>query len=215
MRKSIVLLITLLFITAIAALIIKNVDDTQKITQYGNMNKNLVQLQMSINNINDEIGEFISNNNDNLSEVFEMIPEAIPLEFGDIKALVTLELYDESSYYLFDKNITKNLSDEDRMYIVDPYTLEEFIKENNITNKKQIDFVVDKYVDYVRDDKILSIKDKFIPKKLPKLDEQNNSIEYVSLEYSVQVGNIEANVEMIINSRYKTKEMYKVSIDRN
>lgn len=213
MKKSIILLVTLLFITAISFFIVKNIDLTDKVIMEGNSNTNLAQLQVSIKNINKEVIDFL-NKQDNLSEIFELIPEQLPLSFGDINAHVQMSLFDPSEYYVLDKNITKSINQFDMVYVSDPYSFEEIISEHNITNQQQVDYVIDKYINYVNDDSIMEIKDKFIYKKFPKLNDQNETIDYVKLDYIIHLNNLQSKVHMIINVQNKKEEVKEVSIQR-
>ena len=64
MKKSIVLLVSLFFITAISALIIKNLDDTDSYISEQNSKFSKTQIIFLINNIKDEVSSVIALNNE-------------------------------------------------------------------------------------------------------------------------------------------------------
>ena len=65
MKKSIVLLVSLFFIAAISALIIKNLDDTDSYISEQNSKFSKTQIIFLINNIKDEVSNVIALNNEN------------------------------------------------------------------------------------------------------------------------------------------------------
>jgi hypothetical protein len=222
MKKAIVLLISLLFIVAISALIVKNMDSSEKILKNANVNTSLIQLQRGITNINNEVIKLFHKyrNNINEDEFWEKIPASLPLSYGKINAVLNVSLYDPEDYLPFDKNLTKKIRQYHPQIYLDEFTLNRFIAEHNITNKKQIDFVVDKYIEYVKDDKILELDELFVAQDLPtsvrENNETNNTIDkdYVKVNYTLQIDTLEAKVNMVFDVDSKEKKIYDISLQR-
>lgn len=212
-KQGVVLLISLMFIVAISALIVKNVDSSDKILKNANLNTTLVQLQLGVNNINTQVMNLFSEHQSKIDDdiFWENVPETLPLEYGKLKAFISIQPYEQENLILFDKNVTQGIKNYYPEMYVDEYNLKRFISEHNITNKKQINFVLDKYVDYVKDDKILELKDSFVAKKY---DDKNNTVNFIQLDYIIEINNFSANVNTIINVQDKKQELFKMSLQR-
>lgn len=103
MKKSIILLITLLFISVISLLILKNLDDSKKYLDNVDFDYTLTQLIFSSKNIKNEIKEFVRVNKNKLDYQFEETPVIMlpPISIKDIKANISLEklLFKENKIY--------------------------------------------------------------------------------------------------------------------
>lgn len=64
MKKSIILLITLSFITVISALLLKNLNDTDKLLKEVSLDSNLIQFKITQENIQNEILDIIGRYSD-------------------------------------------------------------------------------------------------------------------------------------------------------
>ena len=78
MKKSIVLLVSLFFITAISALIIKNLDDTDSYISEQNSKFSKTQIIFLINNIKDEVSSVIALNNETSYDQKYKIQKSLP-----------------------------------------------------------------------------------------------------------------------------------------
>lgn len=210
MKKSIVLLISLLFITAISLIILKNIGHSEKLISYSNATSSLVQIQKSIDNIDQEIERLFTKSGYDMDQIFELIPETLPLSYGNISANISLELLEPSLYYVLDENTTKNIAQYDLAYIVDPYSFENMVAKKNATNQQQVDILIEEYADYIRDDSIYEIKDKFIPFKI----DENGS--YIRANYDVNINNLSAKVSSVLQilDGKAVKKLYNVVLRR-
>lgn len=93
MKKSIILLITLLFISTISLLILKNLNDSKEYLDNINYDYTYTQLVFTSSNIKQEIRLLIKNNKENLEDEFEDNPIIVfpPLQMKDISANITLK----------------------------------------------------------------------------------------------------------------------------
>ena len=91
MRKGIVLLITIFFISAISILILQNLKNTEEYLDTISFDTKLSQTQISMDNIQDEIPKFFKKNKDNIDQILENTA-ILPLSFGDINVLLNIVL---------------------------------------------------------------------------------------------------------------------------
>ena len=210
MKKSIVLLISLLFITAISLIILKNIEHSEKLISYSNATSSLVQIQKSIDNIDQEIEKLFTKSGYEMDQIFELIPETLPLSYGNINANISLELLEPSLHYTLDANTTNNIAEYDLAYVVDPYSFSNMVAKKNATNQQQVDTLIDEYADYIRDDRIYEIKDKFVPFKI----DDNGS--YIRSNYSVSINNVSAKVSSVLQivDGKAQKKLYNIVVKR-
>lgn len=183
-KKSIVLLITMLFISGISLLILDNLKDNDKFINTTKTTPNLVQINVSIKNINHEIKQTINNIDENsLDIVLDNVPSIIP--YGDI-LISNIELYslDLTNKYDINKNYTKTDIDY-------PYDLYEISKKNIVYNNRQKDNLIEQYIKITKDDKILNIKDDF----LVNYEEYNKTKRYIIFNYDLKVENITTHID--------------------
>jgi len=183
-KKSIVLLITMLFISGISLLILDNLKDNDKFINTTKTTPNLVQINVSIKNINHEIKQTINNIDENsLDIVLDNVPSIIP--YGDI-LISNIELYslDLTNKYDINKNYTKTDIDY-------PYDLYEISKKNIVYNNRQKDKLIEQYIKITKDDKILNIKDDF----LVNYEEYNKTKRYIIFNYDLKVENITTHID--------------------
>ncbi|QKF78429.1 hypothetical protein [Arcobacter defluvii] len=149
MKKSIVLLISLLFIAVISLLILKNLQDTDSYLAEQNAKFSKTQIMFYINNAKDEISNVLSKKLDE-DILKEYIGVEYPILVQDAKISIKLEEYDKYNINLLNEKDDKKyeyLKDFlQRNEIYDIYTLQAILKENdNIKNNKQLDNLFEKF----------------------------------------------------------------------
>lgn len=149
MKKSIVLLISLLFIAVISLLILKNLQDTDSYLAEQNAKFTKTQIMFYINNAKDEISNILSKKLDE-DILKEYIGVEYPILVQDAKISIKLEEYDKYNINLLNEKDDKKyeyLKDFlQRNEIYDIYTLQAILKENdNIKNNKQLDNLFEKF----------------------------------------------------------------------
>lgn len=174
MKKSIVLLVSLFFIAAISALIIKNLDDTDSYISEQNSKFSKTQIIFLINNIKDEVSSVIALNNENEDKQKDYIKKyygiEFPLEIKDARITFKLVPYEkENINMLQDDDIEKQKDLIELFYnnnVYDfPYFLEiyrerkeKYFKDNNINSYKQIDDILQDFMKKTYSNNILKIK---------------------------------------------------------
>jgi hypothetical protein len=174
----------MLFISGISLLILDNLKDNDKFINTTKTTPNLVQINVSIKNINHEIKQTINNIDENsLDIVLDNVPSIIP--YGDI-LISNIELYslDLTNKYDINKNYTKTDIDY-------PYDLYEISKKNIVYNNRQKDNLIEQYIKITKDDKILNIKDDF----LVNYEEYNKTKRYIIFNYDLKVENITTHID--------------------
>jgi hypothetical protein len=209
-KKGVILLITLFFIMAITAIIVKNLQDTEEFIDEVAVNSSLSQLNITINNVNSEIMRVVKKINDegNLEDILSSL-ETIPLNYGNVKVLINLEEYtNDGKYNLYDANASfiykLDRFSDDQMFtqnVIDKYTLENMFMKQKPTNKRQIDFVIDNYIKETRDDVIVNVKENFVYHTM-----DTNST-YINCKYKIDINNIKSDVNMIFAIGGKVVDM--------
>lgn len=174
MKKSIVLLISLFFITALSALIIKNLDDTNDYITLQNSKINKIQLLSLVKNTQEEVSSIFQKNSENIDEVVNsQLVEYFPLKINDIDLKFKIAAYDKvnlndlNSTNEVDKKTVIDFLNSNDVYNTD--NLRYILKDNKITSKNQLEDVLKVYSKEIYDDKILEIKDYlgFLDRKNP------------------------------------------------
>lgn len=164
MKKSIVLLVSLLFITAISALILKNLDDTNAYMKEQNHKLNKAQLMMIINNAQIEASKVIKKYSDDIPSL-----EDVPFSIKEVDILLSLSLYDKYDINVYDdktKKIDNKKYEKLQKFFWDNSVdgFENFVyllKGNqNIKNSKQLDDIITTVIKQTYSNKILEIKDE-------------------------------------------------------
>jgi len=203
MKKSIVLLISLLFISAISLLILDNLKDSEKFISISQNNSNLTQTNITILNLNAELKKLLNNvDKKYFDEIFEKLQ--FVSSFGNV-VISNIKFYE---YNLNDKyDIQKNYNSTSDLDIIEninyKYDLYELAKNKSILNNRQVDNIIDEYVRLTSDKKILNIKDKFTF----KLKDYNSSKTYLSYNYDLQINNINSHIDVIFEHKSK-KNIY-------
>ncbi len=212
-QKGIVLLITLMFIASISLLILKNLDDSEKFFKIVNTDSSLVQTKSLITNTNQQIMKFFKDKSDNLDDILEQIPSTIPLQLSpNIKVILHIsEFYDADYININDINQTKN--DVDFIKYVDfKYVyfdiLNKYLKQyKHISNHRQIEYILNQYINETRDTRILKLQNKLIGYKI----QNNQQQRYIQCDYVVIVNNISSQSKIIFEVGKLKYKYYKFS----
>ncbi len=163
MKKSIVLLISLLFITAISALILKNLDDTEIYVNEQNNKINKTQSLALVKNLQTQISSLISKNKEEVQNVVESkFLDYYPLKIDNIDMLFKLEVYDKIN--LNGLNGEKKIKEEtiSRLNDLEIYNIDNLsylLKGNKINSYKQLDNILNNFSKETYDEKILEVKE--------------------------------------------------------
>ncbi|MEA3513311.1 MAG: hypothetical protein U9R37_06890 [Campylobacterota bacterium] len=215
MKKGIVLLITLFFISTISIIILKNLDDSNKFIDTISLDTTLAQMKMTNENIQKEITKLLNDNKDNdevLEMIIEFLSEGIPFDYGNISTFLSLDNYDNDGCNLYDYNSSKSLTEqcdnEITNNILYQYEFERILEtyKNKIDTQDRIDFIIDEYINLTQDDKIDEIRDQF--RYIKDDSNDTNTVELYECKYNIEINNKKASSSFIIdlNDLNKTKE---------
>ncbi len=175
MKKGIVLLVSLFFISVISLLIFENLDKTDKLIKESNLDYVNTQALISINNYKNEIGKLLLKNKDSLDDILDsdFFSSKIPLNAGNVKINVTLEKYEDmfdlNGFIQSDENSKKKLEELFLNNGVDYGSFNYFInnymsflskEDKGIKSTTQVWHLLDEYVKETNNDEIFKIKDK-------------------------------------------------------
>lgn len=189
MKKSIVLLISILFIAALSLLILRNLSDTDDYVSLQNAKFTKIQILYFINNSKNEVSTLLAKNLDR-DILKEYTGFEYPLVFQDAKISIKLEEYDKYNINLIkekDEKKYENLKDFlQRNDIYDIYTLQNILVEfENIKNSKQLDALLEKFENESYNVDTKNIKDYIgfmdYDKKEFIQDDKDKSIEFYEL----------------------------------
>jgi len=160
MKKSIVMLISLLFITAISALLLQNLNDTQSYITSQNYKINKVQLMALVKNAQKEASAVIKKYPDDLPDL-----ENVPLDIEGNEILFTLKEYDRKNVNLLkEKNSKKYKNIEDLFFdnnIGDFDNFRYFFSSGQtVKNNKQLDNIIDNFVKETYNKNIQNIRNQ-------------------------------------------------------
>lgn len=162
MKKSIVLLVSLLFITAISALIFQNLNDTESYISEQNYKINKIQLLSISENMQREASSAIKQYGNDLKDF-----DDTPLNIEGIDILFKLNKYDRANVndlalsrekYKKVENIflDNNIGDFDTFR----YYFKDAKNEPHVKNSKQLDAIINRFVKDTYNNKILDFQDK-------------------------------------------------------
>ncbi len=194
--KSIILLISLIFIVAISVLVMKNLDDSEEFINIMQTSSKFTQTNILVNNTKNIIIELIKDKN--LNEILDSLQRTkiniLPLFYKDISVFikVPVELDFNENYYLNAKNKSKLIKQlyDDEVYYPDDFV--KIYKDKNITNFRQINYILDEYVSTTKDTNILKIQDKF---NFISIDENTTAYR---CDYDIDVSGLKSHVNMIV-----------------
>ena len=178
MKKSIVLLISLFFISVISVLILKNLEDTDSYISQQNSKFAKTQILLLIDNVKEEVSKAITASNqgdtkeDYLKDYYNI---AFPLKIKDVDILFTLKPYEKENINLLKNKEIEDYQDISEIFIdngiydfdyfieiykekIETYLVSEESKE--IKNQRQIDEIFNEFIKRTYNDSILVIKDK-------------------------------------------------------
>ena len=169
MKKAVVLLLTLFFITAISALILKNLSDTETFLEEQNYIINNTQVLITIKNTQNEVSKLISKYKESIDEALEneILKESIPLKIKDLELDFLVNKYDKvdiNEIKIKDSTVVEELFLEYNIFDYELFKeiyLKKFpIKENKLETSKQLDDIITTYIIKSYNNDILKIKDK-------------------------------------------------------
>jgi hypothetical protein len=166
MKKSIILLISLFFIAAFSALILKNLDDTNSYLDEQNTKFNKVQTLILIKDLQEQISEILKNYGEKVDLMIDSdLVEYFPLKIQNINLffkILPYEKIDINKLLSKDVNDLKELKlffEENDIYNIE--TLQDLIKQKEkIISNKQLDDIIDTFTKETYDKRILNSKDK-------------------------------------------------------
>jgi hypothetical protein len=208
-KKSIVLLITIFFIAAFSALLIKNLQDSEKFIDISQTPTNLAQTNISISNINTEILNLFKNKKNDLDLILNTLPDTIPLVFEGIQLNISFEKINHDNFLninnpTFENKIYSDLELNENINY--PFDIAELTKERDIKNFRQIDDIIQEYIQQTKDDKILNIQNR-----LSFQDYNESNTTYISCDYDIDIYDLKSKVNMIIQINENNNSKSKIS----
>lgn len=166
MKKSIVLIITLLFVSAISALVYQTLEDTNSYMKQQNYKLNKTQLLVSVKNVQEEISRVFLKNEDAVENIVENASVFIPLKVKDIDVLFKLKEYEKLDINLLSKKDEKDYKVLEDLFLdndINDFDSFNFIFKNenkSIWNMAQRDDIIKKFINETLNSKIENIKNK-------------------------------------------------------
>lgn len=189
MKNSVVLLITLFFITAISVLVLKNLDDSDKLLREHNYKLHNTQVLLAVKNIQKEVGKLILQNQENINAILsnDIFQASIPLEIEDLKLEFQISKYskvdinkikDSASKEVQELFLSNNLFDYERFKEI--YNEKLFSANEKIQSNKQLDDIIDSFIKEVDNRDIEKIKQNMGFISGEDLYELNIAADYIS-----------------------------------
>ncbi len=167
MKKSIVLLISLFFISALSALIIKNLDDTNSYIKEHNHQINRTQMIVSIKNLQNEISTIFKQHPDDIDDVLDKTKgNYIPIKIKELDILFLIQDYEKVDINTLSESDESKYKDMKTLFLnYDISNFETFkdsyIKKNiEFKNKKQVLDLIESFKIETYNDKITNIRNK-------------------------------------------------------
>jgi hypothetical protein len=201
-KKSIVLLITLFFISAISILILQNLKDTQQFLDNISSDNSLSQLQITVENVTTEIPRFLNKNKEDIDDILKY-SSVVPFKFANVDILLNIKEYKIPEY---------NINDLDTVEVNYQYDFLELVARNKeaygkYTNQKQIQHTIDEYIKTTKDNEILDIKDKFTFIK------DTNGSKLIKCDYTVKIDSLTCRSSLIFDlNNLSIKDFHIISI---
>ena len=175
MKKAVVLFISLLFISVLSILILKNLNDTDNYIKEQNSNFNKIQMIVLMNNLQTQISKIFLANQE-MIENFLLQNETVtfPLQIKNSEIIFTINKYDRANINLLNKNDNDEINELLTIFneynipyydsLKDIYLREKLLYKSDedsfIKNNKQIKYIINKVIKETYSDEILKIKDK-------------------------------------------------------
>ena len=178
MKKSIVLLISLFFISALSVLILKNLEDTNSFIKEKNHKINKIQILTSVKNLQVEISRLFTENKEDIDTIVDDLDSSyIPLNINNISISFSIKEYEKVNINLLTNTNSKMYEEINTLFSdyeignFDTFryiykTLEKEYKSINsssesfIKDTKQINDIINLVIKETYTDEILKIKDK-------------------------------------------------------
>lgn len=189
MKKGVVLLMTLFFITAISILVLENLDDTQQFLEKQNYKLNNTQVLVAIKNTQKEVSKLINEKKENLDKALEndIFQNYIPLELGELKINFRISNYSKVDINKIkgkDQNGIKNLFYENNVFdydsFVDIYNEKLPLKDSKVENTKQLEEIINLLIKQVENEDIKTIEEKLGFLSAENLYELNINARYIA-----------------------------------
>ncbi|MCK5111100.1 MAG: hypothetical protein KAQ94_06235 [Arcobacteraceae bacterium] len=206
-KKSIVLLITLFFISAISILILQNLKDTEQFLDELSSGSSLSQIQITIDNVREEVPKYLNKNKDDIDEILNNT-QVVALQVGNVDILLNIEDYSLTQFNI-NNLTTKMTSSEDFTNNINyKYDFLEIVnehkKEGNYTNTHQIQQTIKEYIKLTKDKDILNIKDEFTYLK------DINGTKLIQCNYSIKVNEESCDVSFIFDLSSSTVKDFNI-----
>ena len=219
-KKSIVLLITLFFITTISLIIMKNLEDSNKLIQTSNLDMTLTQLNISNQNIDQEVIKLLKDHSEDIDEILDITSLGVPFEYNGIDTIITINEFIPNQCNINDINNSQDLENRcddnilnnilykyDFVRLLKKYRL--LNKSKRIETKQQLEFFITKYIQETQDDKIHLITNEL---NFIKID-SNESKRYLFCNYDLSFQDLnvtssfiyELETKDILNKQYLLK----------
>jgi len=190
MKKGVVLLITLFFITSISLLILKNLDDTDSFLEKQNYSLSNTQILIAIKNTKNEVAKLLIENKDIIDRVLEneFSETLIPLKVNDLDIEFGIKKYEKININEMrnkDSKVVKNLLLSNNVF---SYELFKDIYEDKLQNKdnivetsKQLNDIINTFIIRNDSEEILRIREDLGFLKAEDLYELNIKVKYNSV----------------------------------
>ncbi len=203
-KNGIVLLITLFFISAISILILQNLKDTEKFIKEVSFDSSLTQVQITIDNIQQEVPKFLKKNKDNIDIILEN-SLGIPFQVGNVDILLNIEDYPEKLFYINSLKAESMTSEDFVNNINYKYDFLQLVNASKpYTNDKQVQQTIKEYIRLTKDDYILNIKDEFGHIKLLETER------LIQCSYFLRVDDISVDVSFIFDLSNSTIKEFNI-----
>ena len=215
-KSSIVLLITLFFITSISILILKNLQDHEQYISESTLETTLIQVQISSKNIENEVKSLVQKYNNNIPEIIDITSNGIPFDYGDVKLNIMLNYYDVEKCNLNDINLTLSIYEQCDNNIVDnilyPYDFIELLRDyknkyQRFNSQAQIDYFIQDYKYQNRDESIDTIKHHF---SFLKMEE---NLTYLQCNYEMLINSNTINGSFVFNNNDSNISQFTITIN--
>ena len=202
-KPAVVLLVTLFFITTISVLIMKNLDDSNQFIKEVSYDIVLTQLQITNENVRDQMKELIENKEkDEIDKIIDITKDGVPFNYGNVKLVITLDDDSKKSCNMSQLNSVEDFYAKCNQYTIEnvgyDYDLIQQIKKykggSTINTQAQVDFILDKYIQVTKDDRIDEVRDTFGYR-----DSNNTNIRDLRCSYKVNVDGYKYKSEFLIS----------------
>ena len=183
MKRAIALLLTLLIIFALSLVMLKILNNNEKLLNYSSFDKDLAQLNILIKDINNQAIKYLKNANLKL-------PITLPFQYKNIQIELMLDEVDFNNSIVLDKNTNLDIE-----FL---YDFKSLFKDKNISNFYQVEYIINKYINLTQDNSINRYNFLY-----PKI----KNAKYL-LDYSINYNDIKANVKLYISKDYNILDYY-------